>query len=369
MNTLFEIHKPHIGLIYGGRSEEHEVSLSSAQTIYDKLVALGYPVSCIAITRDGIWYLQKNSFSKTIIQNKQFQLHIIPGSGLWNGSKRIDIDIAFPVTHGTEGEDGRLQGLLELAHIPCAGCDSFSSALGMRKETTKQLCQAAGIPVVPWMVIDKEQLATHLADAAWWNNLSQEIEKKLGKLIIVKPEAGGSSVGVTLLRGIDARSLEPACTEAARYGNRILIESFIDPPVELECGILETEHDIITIGPGVLIDPAANETGFITYEHKYIGSNTARIKVPAPIDDDDVLLIRYYAKKVFTLLRCNGYARVDFFHAPSNPEGQRVLFNEINTLPGMTPSSHYPDMLDYEGISWDMFFKEVFAIAFRQKRF
>lgn len=394
-----------IALLYGGRSTEHEVSINSSKSVFTALVTAGYGVLCIGIAKDGTWHLQdpaKNSdaLPGAIVPQEHDGVYVKPGDGFWNGHKKLEIAVVFPVTHGTEGEDGRLQGLCDLAHVPCVGCDAPSSTIGMHKDVAKQVFANVGIPVVPSVTLQQEDLAW-LADDddaqlprfiesfLQTRTSTQETSKielpttrselfkaaiieALGSGIVVKPESGGSSVGVTMIERLattnqgDADEYERQTEElltavalAAEVCDAVLLEPLVAPMHEVECAILETEDEGLVVGgPGMVYDPLHDKVGFLSYEHKYGDDQPATMRIPAPIAPSDAELIRQYAKLAFTTIGANGYARVDFFitdesqtsgtETYSSSQKSRIFLNEINTLPGMTNLSHYPRLIASE---------------------
>ncbi len=394
-----------IALVYGGRSTEHEVSVNSAKNVFKALKTAGYGIICIGIAKDGTWHLQNPSLTidalpGPIVPEERDGVYVKPGEGFWNGHARLAIDAVLPVAHGTEGEDGRLQGLCDLAHLPCVGCDAASSTFGMHKETAKRLFADARIPVAPSILLTQEDLSwlgddddadiprfiTSYIDEAVASlplpATRQElfmatIRNTLGDAIVVKPEAGGSSVGVTILEQLDYRKendrddvsadrLLRAIAVAAEVCDAVLLETLVAPMQEVECAVLESlEEGLIVGGPGMVRNPRHDETGFLSYDQKYGDDQPATMQLPAPIGDDDAQLLRHYAKLAFKAIGANGYARVDFFiikdtcDVPPILDGKRILLNEINTLPGMTATSHYPRLIACEGFDMPMMIQTV----------
>jgi D-alanine-D-alanine ligase len=358
----------HIALLYGGRSSEHTVSIKSAQSIYTILKELGHEVLPIGITLQGLFFLQEDKPLSLSIEEKQ-AVSVLPGHGFLCNGERLPIDVAFPVTHGTGGEDGNLQGLCYLAKIPLCGCDTVSSALGMHKDLAQQLFAKAGIPIVPTVTLDREAilwlkeievptLPSFLGNHFFCSTCSDHIDialpilqEELGTSLLVKPENCGSSVGVTALQNPTGADLLSAIRTASAYSERVLIQKLVQPMDEVECAVLSTlDKGLIIAGPGLVVDPAKQTSGFLTYEHKYGQVDTAHIQIPSTLTPETEKRIQEYAQKAFSAIKGYGYARVDFFSS----EG--VLYiNEINTLPGMTPTSHYPTLMEKSGYT----FKQV----------
>ncbi|WP_320130559.1 D-alanine--D-alanine ligase [uncultured Sphaerochaeta sp.] len=352
----------HIALIYGGRSAEHIVSIKSAQNIYEVLKHLGHDVFPIAITLNGRFFLQKDKPIEDTIREEN-EVMVRPGLGFWCNDRRLSFDVAFPVTHGKGGEDGNLQGLCALAQVPLCGCDTVSSGLGMHKELAQRIYASAGLPVIPSLTLDKTDIAWLREEegvnrpiflqqlAAFCTCMSRievalpVIQEKLGAALLVKPEDSGSSVGVTALKKPNGGLLIEAINLASHYSERVLIQTLIEPLQEIECAVLSTQNEGIVVGgPGLVLDPAKDASGFLTYGHKYGQIDTAHIQIPSDLPKDLENQIKNYAKQVFFLLRCEGYARVDFFHSRG-----LIYINEINTLPGMTASSHFPVLMKEKG--------------------
>lgn len=381
-----------IALLYGGRSTEHEVSVDSAKNIFQALIGSGFDVTCVGIAKDGTWHLQDpadthDGLPGVVTRRDGDDVYVKPGLGLWDANGRLAIDAVLPVTHGTEGEDGRLQGLCDLAHLPCVGCDAPSSTVGMHKDMAKRLFSAVGIPVVPSIMLRREDMAW-LADnddatlprfiesfidrtitarphtATREELLRITVAGTLGESVVVKPEAGGSSVGVTIVRDLDdpsefdrtGRELLQAIATAAAVCDTVLIETLVSPMEEVECAVLETpDEGLVVGGPGMVCNPGQTESGFLSYEQKYGSNMPATMRIPAPIPWRTAQRIKDYATLAFRTIGANGYARVDFFVVkdtdaePGQLRGQRIFLNEINTLPGMTKTSHYPRLIASQG--------------------
>lgn len=324
-----------IALLYGGVSVEHVVSCRSAMTVTKELKAQGHQVVPIAIARDGRWSLYDEiSLETTFLPHRS--VSIAPGVGLTLQGEPLNVDLAFPVTHGSGGEDGLLQGLLELAHIPYIGSGPLASSVGMHKSVTKEVVSPWGVPTLPSYLIKR---GTPFSP--------QTLVSNLGSSLIVKPDDGGSSVGVTPLPEASGGALRGAVEKAFNFTNRVLVEPLLTNMVEVECGIISVRGDYLSSPPGLVINPLKGET-FLTYHQKYLSSNQAYIEVPAPIGEDKLKEISQLACMVGQALSVGGYARVDFFLE----EGGKVWFNEVNTLPGLTAKSHFPLLAEAMGYPW-----------------
>ena len=355
-----------IGVLYGGRSGEHNVSLCSAASVVGALDQNKYEVIAIGIDRDGRWYVQDKP---EIIPDKDFgQILSLKKRGKWlvnhfeqenrlhiynieNKNEEVVIDIVFPVLHGTYGEDGTLQGLLELAMVPYVGADVAGSAVGMDKDIAKRLLSQAGIPVVPSLTISKHQ---------WQDNpgiIIQDALSKLGMTLFVKPLCTGSSVGVKKVKGKEL--LPEAIDFAFQFDTRIMIEKAIDCR-EIECAVLGNESPTASILGEIIPNHE-----FYSYEAKYIDPNGATMKIPADIDGNLAGLIRKTAVQGYMALACSSLARVDFFLDKKTNE---FYLNEINTLPGFTSISMYPKLWEATGLKYSDLLDKLIALALERHR-
>lgn len=312
-------------ILFGGNSSEHDVSCKSAKSIAENIDKSLFSIEMAGITKDNKWYHYQDDLKYleigTWIENKKAEIiHPI------NYLKQFDV--IFPMIHGTNGEDGKLQGMLELFHIPFVGCKTLSSAIGMDKEISKIMFDSIKIPQVPYLVIEE-------------SFKMEEIISKIGFPMIIKPANGGSSIGIN--KAENTEELEHAIAEAKKYDSKVIIEKFIHCR-ELECAVLEKDHQLICSSPGEII--AANE--FYDYDAKYVNQKSIT-KIPNDLPIEIIKEIKDNAKKVFQRLQCNGYARVDFFYDPDN---QKIYINEINTIPGFTSISMYPTLIENEHISY-----------------
>lgn len=349
--------KLRVALVYGGESVEHTVSCRSSATICRNLLSLGHTVIPIGISRDGRWSVQEcdleNPADPLVRFNESKEVCIRPGKGLhlMATGEELGIDVVFPVTHGTNGEDGRLQGLLDLGRIAYVGCGCTASSNGMHKYFSKILAREVGVPTLPAMVLDKRRIdLIQDSEDPYLGHLVQEIAHKLANHIVVKPEDGGSSIGISVVYPITPRNLLKAMQETGRYSQNIMLEPWIDHVQELEVAVLTDGDAIEASDPGLLIDPMREHEHITTYKQKYLASDCAYIQIPAPIPAETATQISQYAIAVAKSIGIEGFARVDFFQDPSNGA---IYFNEINTLPGMTGKSHFPLLANSIGYDWN----------------
>ena len=359
--------KMNIGILYGGRSGEHDVSLCSAASVFSALDRNKYKVTVIGIDRDGRWYVQDEP---KIIADKDFGRKLaLKKSGTWlvnhfeqnnklhlynlkNKNKEVIIDVVFPVLHGTFGEDGTLQGLLELAMVPYVGADVTGSAVGMDKDIAKRLLKEAGIPVVPSLTINKQQ---------WKDNQKLIIKSApdiLGLPLFVKPVCTGSSVGV---KKVKKQSLfAQALDFALQFDTRVMIEKAIDCR-EIECAVLGNDNPAASV-----LGEIIPQHEFYSYEAKYIDPEGAKMKIPSEINSSLAGKIRKAAVEGYMALGCSSMARVDFF---LDKKTNKFYLNEINTLPGFTSISMYPKLWEATGLKYSDLLDKLIALAFdRHKR-
>jgi D-alanine-D-alanine ligase len=355
--------KIRVGVVFGGRSAEHEVSLQSARSILDAMDAQKYEIVLLGIDRAGRWYL--NDDSRPLLESGSrpvsepggmpkpitggaMEVAIAPRG---NGSEIMDLranrgmgslDVLFPVLHGPYGEDGSVQGLCRLANLPCVGAGVLGSAVGMDKDVMKRLLRDAGIPTARFLTVE-----SHAARETSFEKASAE----LGLPLFVKPANLGSSVGVSKAR--DAREFTDAMELAFRYDTKVLVEECIRGR-EVECSVLGNTRPEASL-PGEIL-PSRD---FYDYEAKYIDENGAVLQIPARLEESTIAEVRRLAVQAFTVLCCHGMARVDMF---VEPEG-RVLVNEINTIPGFTRISMYPKLWEATGISFSELVDRLIALA------
>lgn len=318
-------------VIFGGTSSEHEVSLQSAYSIIQAIDRRKYTPILVGISKTGQWKYFHGSIKKII--NNNWNDRSVCVETVLDVSKREliifttniqrkKIDGIFPVLHGKGGEDGTIQGMANLANIPCMGCGVISSAIGMNKMMAHTIAESIGVQVPKCI----------------WAN---KIEKDFRYPVFVKPLDGGSSLGISKVNSQEDLSM--AINKAREYGNRVIIEEFIDG-IEVGVAILKKGNQIIC-GE---IDEVLLENGFFDFEEKYT-LKTSKIIIPAQIKEKTKKQIINAAKKIFDKMECKGFARIDFF-VDKNDE---IYFNEINTIPGFTIHSRFPNMLRAKGYSFD----------------
>lgn len=338
-----------IGLVFGGRSAEHEVSRMSAANILRALDPDHYDVVPIGIGRDGRWVLcdggngAGRGARSLDIPDGAPQVALLPGGGGEmivlggaSGPEAVRLDAVVPVLHGPNGEDGTIQGLLELANVPYVGSGVMGSAAGMDKDVAKRLLRDAGLPVVPFLTVSRSRRVDY-------RTASETLETPD---LFVKPANMGSSVGVS--RAGSAAEFDRACEVAFRYDGKVLVERSVTGAREIECSVLEDTAGEVRASPLGEIVPATSH-GFYSYDAKYIDADGALLRIPADLPPDLARRIQDLAVETFRVLNCEGMARVDFFVDPQ--QEQSLYVNEVNTLPGFTAISMYPKLWEAGGLS------------------
>ncbi len=341
-------------LIFGGRSGEHEVSLRSAQSIYNGFDKTKYDVTAVCIAKSGKWYGPVDpediaSFKEENYVNNEVGFLPKPGKTLYNFkdfSAFKDIDIVFPIIHGTNGEDGTLQGLLEYMDMPYTGSGVCGSAVGMDKIIMKDIYKANQIPQVNYVGLDTTRLFSD-PDA-----VEKEILEALTLPLFVKPANLGSSVGITKVK--DKASLRDALLFAAKYDRRIVIEEGRNVR-EIEVSALGN-HEVLLSGYGEVI-PGSE---FYDYESKYI-YDTSVTKMADDLSTEQLKTLDFYSKKAYQVLDLAGFTRIDFFIDKDNGE---ILINEVNTLPGFTSISMYPKLWEEQGMPINELLDHVIRLGF-----
>lgn len=349
--------KLNVCVLFGGVSPEHEVSLRSAEAVLNNLDPEKYNVFPVGITKEGDWVLYcGDDYSQLPTgqwlqnpYNRRAAISPIRGQGLLSFEGdcvvREMIDVVFPVLHGENGEDGAIQGLLQLAGIPYVGPHIAASAVAMDKTLTKLVMDDAGIVQAAWSLVRNSELAVRM-DA-----IIEELEQRFDYPVFVKPAGTGSSVGVS--KATDRQTLSSALEEAGKYDEKILVEEFIDGK-EVEVAVIGNECPAASLCGE--IDAGAE---FYDYNAKYV-SDTSVAYIPARIPENIAEQVREIAVKVYQAVGCQGLSRVDFF--VTHPD-QRIIFNEINTLPGFTSISMYPKLFGASGIPFGALVDQLLELA------
>ena len=348
-----------IAIIFGGQSAEHEVSLKSATNIFNAIDRSKFNPLLIGIDRAGNWFYNPEYKMQNINLAKDDYFADATSVYMAHSSEKIEIiskntnmimanvDVAFPIVHGTFGEDGTLQGFLKSMSIPFVGPDVLGSAIAMDKDVTKRLLKAANIPVANSYTLYKYNPSEYLYS---------EIVSTLGLPLFVKPANAGSSVGVSKVTNEDEFII--ALSTAFQYDNKILVEEAIIGK-EIECAVLGNEH----IRASVVGEIVATKD-FYSYDAKYISSTGAKLQIPAEINAEISGQIRECAVKAFKTICCEGMARVDFFLTKDN----RFVLNEVNTLPGFTEISMYPKLWEQTGIPYKDLITELISLYLQRHK-
>lgn len=337
-------------IFFGGCSSEYSVSLSSASGAILHLDKSVYNPITVGITEAGAWFYYSGSVEKILDNTWQEEPSNVPAVLSPNrgekcllllresGIEKIPVDVALPILHGRNGEDGTLQGLIELSGIPLAGCGTLASALCMDKDRAHRLASLVGVRVPKALVLDSESAGAH-SNAYALDTAAQTFARETGYPIYVKPVKAGSSYGVTKVNCPD--ELAPALSLAFRYDSQVILEENIEG-FEVGCAVLGTA-ELIT-GE---VDEIELSGGFFDFTEKYT-LKTSAIHVPARISAEKSEEIKETAKRIYRALGCSGFARVDMFLTPSG----EIVFNEVNTIPGFTEHSRYPGMMKAAGFSF-----------------
>lgn len=349
-----------IALLYGGRTREHDVSRVSASGILRELDGVAnLTIHPVGIDRRGVWYLQDREARRTealagtalsVEQDRLRRVMIAPAAGLWLPKDHpLEVDCAFPIVHGETGEDGVLQGALETARVPYVGSGVVGSAVGMDKLRSKRLWERAGLPVVPYH-------AFHRTDADDFAGLAREADRAIradfGYPVFVKPNAAGSSVGIS--RVSDERTLPAAIETALEFDQVVLIEKALEVR-EIETSILGNTK-AVAFPPGEVIPTHE----FYDYDAKYQDPDGAALRVPADIPPEIARTIEETCLAAYRAVDASGMARVDCF---LERDGSALYLNEINTLPGFTPISMYPKMVEHGGIPYRDLLMELIQLG------
>jgi D-alanine-D-alanine ligase len=341
--------KKKVAILYGGRSVEHGVSVNSAKNIFEFIDKEQFEPLAIGISKNGQWFLTK-TVDKDIEQGQALGLILDPdkaGFIILSNSDRIKADIIFPVLHGTDGEDGSIQGMIKALNIPMVGTGVLGSSISMNKIVAKRLLKDAGIPVTKF-------LAFHFKDQK--KIKFEAVEKQLGLPFMVKAASLGSSVGVTKVSKKD--DFKKAIEEAFRYDHEVIIEEFVVGR-EIECAILGNAPAQAS-NPGEIV--VSKEYEFYTFDAKYVDARAVEIKVPAELSKEHIRKIREVSLQAFQALHCEDFSRVDLFLTKKG----KVYVNEINTIPGFTNSSMFPMMWNERGISFTDLISQLINLAYER---
>ncbi|CAN5694955.1 D-alanine--D-alanine ligase [soil metagenome] len=366
--------KLRVGVIFGGRSGEHEISTRSARAVIESINRKKYDVLPIAISKEGKWLPPADAAELLPASAHSF----LPANFAENGRGDVAIlgdpshqglislaatrrplaaeqlDVIFPVLHGPFGEDGTVQGLLEMANIPYVGCGVLASACGMDKVAMKLLFGQAGLPIGEYLWFLRSQ---------WQSNpaaVTRRVARDIGFPCFVKPANLGSSVGVS--KATDNRGLIESVKLAARYDRKVIVEAAQDAR-EIECAVMGNDEPEASLpGEYVVYDEAAR---FLDYTEKYADTGHVKFVVPAPLSKSMISRIQRMAIQVFKSVDGAGLARVDFF---LTRDGQKLLVNELNTMPGLTEVSGYPKMWEASGMPFSQVIDRLIALAFERHR-
>jgi D-alanine-D-alanine ligase len=358
--------KIRVVVLFGGRSGEHEVSLASANGVMDALDPDHYEVLPVGITKTGNWLFDGNPMQKLLagndtetattpleveaelVQQSGTALVATPRTEMTGAATLASADVIFPVLHGPHGEDGTVQGLFEVAGIPYVGSGVTGSAVGMDKGMMKALFANAGLPQLPYVVVTRHQ---------WQNNPDRVIaglEETLPYPMFVKPANLGSSVGISKVRNAD--DLREGLTVAAGYDRRIIVEQGLDKPREIEVAVLGNDDPEASVAGEIV---PLDKYEFYDYESKY-SDGQADLRIPAPISDSAMAEVRQMAVRAFQAIDAAGLSRVDFL---LDRETGRFYLNEINTMPGFTPTSMYPKLWEATGVPYGALVGKLVELA------
>jgi D-alanine-D-alanine ligase len=360
--------KPRVAVVFGGRSGEHSISCVTAGSVLQAIDPERYDVVPVGITRDGRWVLESGEPERLSITSADKLPEVDPSReslslrGEEHSSELVvqepgsvprtlgEVDAVFPLLHGPWGEDGTIQGLLEMAGVRYVGAGVLASAVGMDKHYMKVILQANGLPVLPYAV---------LTARAWDADRAACVETvdSLGYPVFVKPARGGSSLGISKVHGREG--LEAAVLEARRHDPKVLVEVSAEGGREVECGVLQgfgSNPPDTSVVAEISIDEGHE---FYDFAAKYLPEEHTRLTVPADLSADVVARIQDLSAQAFDVLSVEGLARVDFFVLPD----ERVVINEINTMPGFTPSSMFPRMWDATGVPYPELVDRLIQLA------
>lgn len=355
------MNKIRVGIIFGGKSAEHEVSLQSAKNIIDAIDKQTFELTLLGIDKQGQWHvndasnylLNADNPSLIALNRSNNNVALVPGQAHYqliesqNASALAQLDVVFPIVHGTLGEDGSLQGMLRTANIPFVGSDVLGSAVSMDKDVTKRLLRDAGLNVAPFVTL------TH---ANHHRHSFASISENLGLPLFIKPANQGSSVGVSKVK--TEQEFNQALTLAFRFDHKVLVEAAIDGR-EIECAILGNDYPQASVCGEVVVTDE-----FYSYDTKYISDTGAQVVVPAALSEHINSKIQHIAIHAFQVLECKGMARVDVFLTQAGD----VIINEVNTLPGFTDISMYPKLWEASGLGYSELITTLIELALERNQ-
>lgn len=354
--------KIRVGIIFGGKSAEHEVSLQSARNILDSIDKKKYETVLLGVDKSGTWHVcnsknwleHEDNPSLISFKKSKVQVTLIPdgaeGTRIINihtGKSLEPLDVVFPIIHGPYGEDGSLQGLLKIANIPFVGAGVLGSAVGMDKDVMKRLLRDAGLPIGRFITIHSDQ-----AKRIDFDTIAQD----LGNPFFIKPANLGSSVGIHKVS--NAKELKHALKDAFHYDTKVLLEEYI-PGREIECAVLGNGLPVTSVLGEVVV---SDKQDFYSYDAKYIDEDGAQLVLPVELPADIKKEIQRLAAETFNVLNCEGMGRVDIFLQKNG----RIVINEINTAPGFTNNSMYPKLWEATGVSFAELIDKLIDIAIQR---
>ena len=350
--------KIRVGVLFGGRSCEHEVSVTSARSVLEALDTDKYDVTMIGISKEGRWLVAGDAvkvLQAGVVEGDDLLPVVLdyPGNSLLaleNGSPGGELDVVFPILHGPLGEDGTVQGLLELAGVAYVGSGVLGSAVGMDKEMMKRAFRAEGLPQMEYLIVRRRRWQAER------KQVRRESEGRFDYPVFIKPANMGSSVGIT--KAHDADEFDQGMDEAATYDNKVIIEAEAVDCREVECSVLGNDNPEVSVVGEIV---PANE--FYDYDAKYVDDNS-ELLIPAPLSEQTTNRVQELARKAFETVDAAGLARVDFF---VRREDEFIYVNEINTLPGFTPISMYPKLWEASGIGYGDLIDRLIQLALERQ--
>lgn len=346
---FYPMQKLKLAILFGGKSAEHEVSIRSAQSIYREINKTMYDLYLVRIDKQGLWWLvEGDDLEHPALQQAVALIPSVHGAVLLDletAKPLVTLDVAFPVLHGSFGEDGTIQGLFKMMDLPFVGTGVLASSVCMDKDICKRLLREAGLDVAPGLVVTVTELA-HINYAA--------VVAQVGSPFFVKPANAGSSVGVHKVK--NEADFDAAMQDAFQYDQKVLIETFIRGR-EVECAVLGNGDPQASV-----VGEIIPQTEFYSYESKYLNADGAILKAPADLNVQEAELIRSSAIKAFKAVNGEGLSRVDFFLTSDG----KAIVNEINTLPGFTSISMYPKLWELTGVPYSQLIDHLIDLALQR---